>query len=50
MKQQSVVTHTIRKSEISTLPDSCDTKTASVETPFSQKVACPCNFLKTLHA
>jgi hypothetical protein len=49
MKRQSVVTHTIRKSEISALPDSCDTKTASIEMPCSQKGACPCNFVKTYH-
>jgi len=51
MKRQSVVTHTIRRTHITALPDSWVTNTSSVKMLCPQKkIACPYITVKACHA
>jgi len=47
MKQQFVIAHAIRQTEISTLLDSWVTNTPSVKILYPQKIASPYIFIKT---
>jgi len=50
MKQQFVIAHTIRQTEISTLLDSRVMNTPSVKILYPQKNASPYIFIKPSHA
>jgi hypothetical protein len=47
MKEQFVVTHTIRQTEIPALLDSWVTNTPSIKMLCPQKIVCPYIFVKT---